>query len=69
MALFNECMQECARKGLDTADIARDGDFSPAIRLLRLRGRPAPCAISSQGRSQNTRNGTLLDSVPLGVTT
>ncbi len=29
MALFNECMQECARKGLDTADIVRDGDLTP----------------------------------------
>jgi hypothetical protein len=29
MALFSECMQECARKVLDTADIVRDGDFSP----------------------------------------
>jgi serine/threonine protein kinase len=28
MALFNECMQECARKVLDTADIVREGDFS-----------------------------------------
>ena len=30
MALFNECMQGCALKVLDTADIVRDGDFSPA---------------------------------------
>jgi hypothetical protein len=28
MALFSECMQECARKVLDTADIVRDGDLS-----------------------------------------
>jgi len=28
MALFHECMQGCARK-VDTADIVRDGDFSP----------------------------------------
>jgi hypothetical protein len=28
MALFSECMQECARKVLDTADIVRDGDFA-----------------------------------------
>jgi hypothetical protein len=28
MALFFECMQQCARKALDTADIVRDGDFS-----------------------------------------
>jgi hypothetical protein len=29
MALFSECMQSCARKTLDTADILRDGDLSP----------------------------------------
>jgi hypothetical protein len=29
MALFFECMPSCARKVLDTADIVRDGDFSP----------------------------------------
>jgi general secretion pathway protein G len=29
MALSFECMQTCASKVLDTADIVRDGDFSP----------------------------------------
>src|SRR5215472_476557 len=29
MALLLECMQKCCRKLLDTADIVRDGDFSP----------------------------------------
>src|SRR5215475_3823791 len=29
MALFLECIQKCCRKLLDTADIVRDGDFSP----------------------------------------
>jgi hypothetical protein len=28
MALFYECIQKCARKLLDTADIVREGDFS-----------------------------------------
>ncbi|MGC2173208.1 MAG: hypothetical protein WA555_03485, partial [Candidatus Sulfotelmatobacter sp.] len=28
MALFSECMQRCARKVLDTADIVRDRDVS-----------------------------------------
>jgi len=28
MALFDECMQKCAQKVLDLADIVRDGDFS-----------------------------------------
>jgi hypothetical protein len=28
MALFFECMLECARKVIDTADIVRDGDLS-----------------------------------------
>ena len=31
MALFYECMQQCARKALDSADIVRDGDLSPTI--------------------------------------
>jgi hypothetical protein len=49
MALFVECMQECARKVLDTADIIRDGDFSP-ITPLRvensiLRTRLAPAEV------------------------
>jgi hypothetical protein len=26
MALFSECMLQCARKVLDSADIVRDGD-------------------------------------------
>ena len=29
MALFHECTLQCAQKGLDTADIVRDGDLSP----------------------------------------
>ena len=33
MALHHECMQRCARKSLDTADIVRDGDFSPTTHL------------------------------------
>ena len=28
MALFYECIQKCARKPLDTADIVREGDVS-----------------------------------------
>jgi hypothetical protein len=28
MALLVECVEECARKVLDTADIVRDGDLS-----------------------------------------
>jgi hypothetical protein len=35
MALFYECMLQCARKVLDAADIVRDGDFTPTI-LLRF---------------------------------
>jgi hypothetical protein len=31
MALFSECMQWCARKTIDTADIVRDGDVTPTI--------------------------------------
>jgi hypothetical protein len=33
MALFFECMQQCAQKVFDTADIVRDGDLSPTIRF------------------------------------
>jgi len=29
MALHFECTHSCARIGLDTADIVREGDFSP----------------------------------------
>ena len=29
MALFSECRPQCAQTVLDTADIVRDGDFSP----------------------------------------
>jgi hypothetical protein len=32
MALFNECTQSSAHIVLDTADIVRDGDFSPLSR-------------------------------------
>jgi len=37
MALFFECMQQCARKALDTADIVRDGDITPTVGFKRLR--------------------------------
>jgi len=33
MALSFECMQYFARKPLDTADIVRDGDFSPTEKI------------------------------------
>jgi hypothetical protein len=38
MALLFECTSECARNSLDTADIVRDGDFSPtnAVHLAAL---------------------------------
>ena len=36
MALFNECMQSCARIVLDTADIVRDGDLSPSVESFRV---------------------------------
>ena len=32
MALFNECRERHAHIALDTADIVRDGDFSPTSR-------------------------------------
>jgi hypothetical protein len=31
MALFFECMPQCAQKVFDTADIVRDGDITPVI--------------------------------------
>ncbi len=55
MALFFECMQECAQKVLDAADIVRDGDFSPTIQAnnrgpwLRL------CLLAAKSTRQNTR--------------
>jgi hypothetical protein len=33
MALFHECIQQCAQKAVDTADIVRDSDFSTASRI------------------------------------
>jgi hypothetical protein len=33
MALFNECMPQCAQKVFDTADIVRDRDLSTVNRL------------------------------------
>ena len=49
MALFNECMQSCAHIVLDTADIVRDGDFSPTD------GPGQSCGASDNYR----RNGNL----------
>jgi hypothetical protein len=40
MALFFECMQSCARKVLDTADIVREACFR---KLTRTRGLAAWC--------------------------
>jgi hypothetical protein len=31
MALFHECIQKCAQKLVDTADIVRDGDITPTV--------------------------------------
>ena len=36
MALFHECTLQCAQKELDTADIVRDGDFSPATKICPM---------------------------------
>ena len=35
MALFSECMESCTQIVLDTADIVRDGDFSPIDLAIR----------------------------------
>jgi len=35
MALFFECVLQCAQKVLDAADIVRDGDISTATTFLR----------------------------------
>ena len=42
MALFFECVLQCAQNVLDAADIVRDGDFSPTIVLVLaiLKGMP-----------------------------
>jgi hypothetical protein len=34
MALFFECMLECAQKALDAADIVRDGDITTACNAI-----------------------------------
>ena len=54
MALFHECMQECPRKALDTADIVRDGDFSPVTGSFSVAGgRPNLAAHLSDLSAQN----------------
>jgi hypothetical protein len=37
MALFFECMPQCAQKVFDTADIVRDRDFAP-VETIAYRG-------------------------------
>ena len=34
MALCYQCIQKCSQNVLDTADIVRDGDFSPVTHCL-----------------------------------
>ena len=55
MALFHECIQECARKLLDTADIVRDGDFSPTMIL------PLVLGESLRGRTKGLAHQDPLD--------
>jgi hypothetical protein len=38
MALFPECTAQCSSKELDTADIVRDGDFSPTTAGVQNQG-------------------------------
>jgi len=65
MALFYECMLQCARKALDTADIVRDGGLTLARNQQRramitceelpsenkVGGRPVPVVISERSVS------------------
>jgi hypothetical protein len=46
MALFSECMQWCARKVLDTADIVRDAMLRQQSRHSRERAGTAQCVRS-----------------------
>jgi hypothetical protein len=40
MALFFECMPQCAQKVFDTADIVRDGDVTPTMLDLGRSSKP-----------------------------
>jgi len=55
MALFSECMRKCARKVLDTADIVREGDFSPVIPISDSARWPMPCWNSEFVCADNSR--------------
>ena len=45
MALFSECMLSCAQIVLDTADIVRDGDFSPVTASAKVCGSVTQAAV------------------------
>ena len=36
MAVFFECVQPCARKALDIADVVREGDLSRVMVVFRM---------------------------------
>ena len=55
MALFDECMQKCAQKVLDLADIVRDGDLSPSENASP---RQAPQRGSEGQSDHDPLNGT-----------
>ena len=63
MALFFECMPECARKLLDTADIVRDAIYRQ-LRVLRKhptqtkRAARRGCALAYRVGCSNFRSGT-----------
>jgi hypothetical protein len=60
MALFSECMVQCARKGLDTADIVREGIFSQQSSLQEYVGCQTEAAINWQEFAlSDARNGCL----------
>ncbi len=70
MALFYECMQKCAQKVLDTADIVRDGDFSPNMQTSISHGRAeAPVQSRKSLRFLNNNFKAFIDLTPNMIAT
>src|SRR5580693_7985691 len=59
MALFFECMPQCAQKVFDTADIVRDRDLSPttASSALLMPHRRRRGKMTAHGKHQSAAEG------------
>src|SRR5271169_4252468 len=62
MALFNECMLQCAQKVLDAADIVRDGDITSSDKTSRTADRDSS-SEKLMGSSGSGMNHTGLRSI------